>query len=112
MAVFDRKLDFLQVKFRDLVGLSKAEQTAQLLDRLQTIFDMSIERSFMNKHGDETPNPDLNAAAKVIDCAAKLTVFAENGSGVDALALDKKPSVTAISEAAQKLQEGRKKSAA
>ncbi len=58
---------------RDVAALpDAAARRAELLDRLDHVWEQALSKSYVNKHGDEIPNPDLAIAKSVIETAAEL----------------------------------------
>lgn len=99
----------LSVKFVDLVKLPPATVKAELLARLEDIYTAAMERTIVNKSGDEYPNADCNAATNVVKCVAQIVLDdAAAGSEVGDSDGASKPTVAAISAAAEKLEGARR----
>jgi hypothetical protein len=48
------------------------ERRAELMDRLEYVWEQAIGRTYTNKHGDEMPNPDNATALRVVEVADAL----------------------------------------
>jgi hypothetical protein len=48
------------------------ERRAALMERLEHVWRLALERTYTNKHGDEMPNPDNATALRVVEVADAL----------------------------------------
>jgi hypothetical protein len=48
------------------------ERRAALMERLEHVWRLALERTYTNKHGDETPNPDTATALRCVEVADAL----------------------------------------
>jgi hypothetical protein len=48
------------------------ERRAALMERLEHVWRLALERTYTNKHGDEVPNPDNATALRVVEVADAL----------------------------------------
>lgn len=99
----------LRVDFGGLMDLPVAERRVELLKRCQDIYNLALEKSVMTKTGDEYANPDCHSATKIVEVVAKLAGVTEADPKAGELPEEQtKPSVAAISGAAERLERSRK----
>lgn len=58
--------------FKDLGHLPPEQKRDQLMLRLEEVWDEAKARSYMNKRGEEIPNPDTAVMVKVVQAVAVL----------------------------------------
>lgn len=58
---------------RDVMKLpEKADRKGELLDRLDHVWELAVNRTYLNKKGQEVENPDGAIAIKVVEVAAEI----------------------------------------
>lgn len=111
MAQLDATLRNLGMDFQDLMGLPVEDRRVQLLARLQDVYNLAVSRQSLGKAG-PFASPDCSAATKVVEVVARLAGVSEDVALPGGKRDDVKPSVTAISKAADALETKRREKAA
>jgi hypothetical protein len=62
---------------RDVEKLPVGERRAELLERLEEIWELAKGKSYVNKHGDEITSPDLAAMLRVVEVSDAMLVEAD-----------------------------------
>lgn len=93
-------------QFHELAHLPPDQRRSELMHRLEHVWSEAQARSYLNKHGDEIPNPDTAVMLKVVQAVAVLQGMTGPSAEAEAAKLGEMTDAELVREATKRLPAG------